>query len=230
MRGVLFRPHPNGTQRLPGGARGDYWVSYVYAVGHRHRDNVGPKGLAREEHGRLRTKVRREAYCPAAAKRSRPIRMRGDPPQPGGDRDVQDRAAEPREGTGHVSRELALLRKMLALAVDWELLERHPMARGKGLQEPPGRLRYLSPEEVDALLTACAPHIRPIVVCRLHTGMRRGEILGLTWDQVDLRKRLIRVTRTKSGEARAIPRQRRLGRGASAPSPPAWERRRLRQS
>jgi integrase len=35
--------------------------------------------------------------------------------------------------------------------------------------------------------------------------MRRGEILGLTWDRVDLKNRLIRVTGTKSGKARMIP-------------------------
>ena len=79
---------------------------------------------------------------------------------------------------------------MLSLAVEWQLLDRHPLASVKALQEPPGRVRFLAPEEITALLAACGPHLRPIVVCALHTGMRKAEILGLTWDQVDLRQRV----------------------------------------
>jgi integrase len=112
---------------------------------------------------------------------------------------------EAKRAPGTVNREVALLRKMLSLAVEWQLLERHPLAGVKALQEPPGRTRYLAPEEILALLAACDPHLRPIVVCALNTGLRRDEILGLTWDQVDLRQRMIRVTKTKSGKARAIP-------------------------
>jgi integrase len=72
-RGVLWRPHPRGSQRLPGGARGDWWVSFVCADGHRHRLKIGAKGAAREEHGRLRARVRREGYCPDRERRARPM-------------------------------------------------------------------------------------------------------------------------------------------------------------
>ena len=72
-RGVLFRPDPGGSQRLPGGLRGDWWVSYCCALGHRHREKVGPKSLALEEHATLRRKVRRDEYCPRLATRATPI-------------------------------------------------------------------------------------------------------------------------------------------------------------
>jgi integrase len=72
-RGILWRPNPRGSQRLPGGERGDWWASFVCADGHRHRQKVGAKGLAREAHGQVRMRVRREDYCPAAEKRARPI-------------------------------------------------------------------------------------------------------------------------------------------------------------
>ncbi|MFX0211364.1 MAG: site-specific integrase, partial [Candidatus Hodarchaeota archaeon] len=51
----------------------------------------------------------------------------------------------------------------------------------------------------------CTDHLKPIVVTALHTGMRRGEILSLKWDQVNLSKRIIRVEKTKSGKIRYIP-------------------------
>jgi hypothetical protein len=46
-RGILFRVHPRGSQRHPDGRRGEWWISYVCAAGHRHREKIGPKGLAR---------------------------------------------------------------------------------------------------------------------------------------------------------------------------------------
>jgi integrase len=79
-----------------------------------------------------------------------------------------------------VNKEVALLKAMLNRAIAWGLLDTNPILRVKKLPEPEGRVRYLAPEEIERLLAACPPHLRPIVVCALHTGMRRGEILGLT--------------------------------------------------
>jgi integrase len=73
QRGILFRAHPRGSQRLAGGLRGDYWVSYCCALGHRHREKIGPKSAAREEHSELRKRVRREGYCPRVETKKRPI-------------------------------------------------------------------------------------------------------------------------------------------------------------
>ena len=69
-----------------------------------------------------------------------------------------------------------------------------------------GRLRYLSGQaEVARLLQACDDSLRPIVLTALHTGMRKSELLGLTWDSVDLTNGCIRLTRTKNGKSRALP-------------------------
>src|SRR5262245_49272997 len=75
-RGILWRSRSKGTQRLPGGQRGDWWTSFMCSHGHRHRQKVGSKTLATEEHGRLRRKVRLEGYCPDHAKRQKPITLR----------------------------------------------------------------------------------------------------------------------------------------------------------
>ena len=77
----------------------------------------------------------------------------------------------------------------------------------KLLKENNRRLRYLSIEECQMLLKACDLHIRPIVTMALNTGMRKGEILGLTWDNVDLKHGFILLEQedTKNGERREIP-------------------------
>ncbi|TAK82106.1 MAG: site-specific integrase, partial [Aquabacterium sp.] len=51
--------------------------------------------------------------------------------------------------------------------------------------------RWLTREEVDALIAASAPHIRRFVILAYHTAARAGAILDLTWDRVDLEHRRI---------------------------------------
>ena len=59
------------------------------------------------------------------------------------------------------------------------------------------------------LLAACAKSknkaLRSIVVIALESGLRRAEVLGLTWDRVDLSRGVIRLERTKSGKRREVP-------------------------
>ena len=51
----------------------------------------------------------------------------------------------------------------------------------------------MSEDEIQTLLDACPDYLRHIVVCAINTGMRRGEILSLKWDQVPKReKQLLR--------------------------------------
>ncbi|WP_455379496.1 site-specific integrase, partial [Petrachloros mirabilis] len=54
-------------------------------------------------------------------------------------------------------------------------------------------------------MDACDPHLRPIVVVGLNTGMRRGEILSLRWEHCDLKHSFILLDKTKNGERREIP-------------------------
>lgn len=52
--------------------------------------------------------------------------------------------------------------------------------------EPPGRIRFLSREEFDRLLAVAHPSIRPIIIFAVATGLRKENILSLTWEQVDM--------------------------------------------
>lgn len=107
-----------------------------------------------------------------------------------------------------VNRLTAVLKHMVHKAVDWELVEENALKKvrqAKQLEVNNRRLRYLSREECQALLNTCDGHLRPIVTFALNTGCRKGEILNLTWDNVDLRHGFILLERTKNGERREVP-------------------------
>ncbi len=105
-----------------------------------------------------------------------------------------------------VNREITILKTMFRLAIDWGLAETNPVLKIRLFSEKDtAKQRVLRPEEETKLLAACPPHLKPIVIVALHTGMRRGEILGLRWKQVDLEAQIIRVENTKSGSNRLIP-------------------------
>lgn len=115
-------------------------------------------------------------------------------------------------GPASVNRELACLKHMYSKAIEWGYLKANPAKGVKRLKEPPGRLRYLRPEEVDALLKCCSENLRPLVITALNTGMRRGELLNLKWPQVDLENRKITVVDAKNNESRVIPMNQTLHR------------------
>ena len=56
-----------------------------------------------------------------------------------------------------------------------------------------------------AALTGQRAHLRPIVILAVYTGMRKSEILSLTWPQVDFTRNVIHLITTKSGKARSVP-------------------------
>jgi integrase len=81
-------------------------------------------------------------------------------------------------------------------------------------KKPEGRKRYLNEDEIKRLLTVCAdsksPHLLPTVVLALNTGMRKQEILKLTWEHVDLTSDFglnarIELHQTKNGKPRGVP-------------------------
>jgi integrase len=98
-----------------------------------------------------------------------------------------------------VNRELALLRRMFNVAEREGWLVRSPFKVGESLislADEHRRERILTRDEETRLLEACADqraHLRPIIICALDTGMRRGEILQLRWRDVDFENRAITV-------------------------------------
>ncbi len=106
-----------------------------------------------------------------------------------------------------VNRELAILRHLLRLAEEWGYIEKVPRIRLA--REPEGRLRFLTEDEIARLLEACErsqnPYLKAMVTIALHTGMRKGEILGLEWERVDFSRGVLLLEQTKSGRRREVP-------------------------
>lgn len=67
------------------------------------------------------------------------------------------------------------------------------------------RDRWLTVEEVEALIRSAAPHVRPLLAFLVQTGARMAEALELDWRDVDLAGRWAVFRRTKRGEPRGIP-------------------------
>jgi len=104
-----------------------------------------------------------------------------------------------------VNRELGLLKNMFTKAVEWGKLNENPSRRAKRLKGEVKRVRFLMSDEIQTLLSNCPDHLKPIVTVALHTGMRKGELLGLKWDQVNFEQGIVTLTETKNNERRDIP-------------------------
>ena len=107
---------------------------------------------------------------------------------------------------GTVNRMLALLRSILIRAsVDWEWLPFVPKVRL--LKEPVRRVRYLTKSQAESLLSQLPAHLAEMTAFSLATGLRKSNVTGLCWSQVDLARRLawIHPDQSKTRKAIAVP-------------------------
>jgi integrase len=104
-----------------------------------------------------------------------------------------------------VNRELTILKRLFNLAIEWTDLHDNPVDGVRFFKEPERAIRVLSGDEEKKLYKHCAEHLAPIICIALNTGMRRGELLGLCWEAVDLHQKIITVKQSKSGRVRHIP-------------------------
>lgn len=119
-----------------------------------------------------------------------------------------------------VNRELQLLRRIFNVARSNGWVKQNPFVMGDALimaSDEKKRDRILTRDEEERLLAACTgkrTHIRPIIICALDTGMRRGEILKLIEADLDFDSRLItvRAFNTKTLSERTVGMTERLAR------------------
>lgn len=109
-----------------------------------------------------------------------------------------------------VNRYLAVLSHVFTMAVkEWGWIEDNPLRKVSKMKEPRGRVRFLSDDERTRLLDECkksdSNFLYMVVVLALSTGARRMEILGLSWDNIDLNRGVITLHETKNGERRILP-------------------------
>ena len=115
-------------------------------------------------------------------------------------------------GPATVNKELNLLSVALNHArrrLQWDVPN---SVEGMRLKEPEGRIRWIDRPTAKHLLEVAesepqAPHLADFIRLGLHTGMRKGEMLGLTWERVDLERKMIYLTDKdqKNGKHGSIP-------------------------
>ena len=114
---------------------------------------------------------------------------------------------------GAVIRELAYISSIINHSRrEWGINMTNPVPFVKKPPSPQGRNRTLNNDELERLFKACIPRVKngniwvlPIVKFALASAMRRGEILGLHWYEVDFQKRTAYIPLTKNGTSRTVP-------------------------
>jgi integrase len=113
---------------------------------------------------------------------------------------------------GTVIRELAYLSAIINHARrEWGISVPNPVQMVRKPQSPQARSKVLTDDEIAKLLQALEPvgrrsqWTKPAVQLSLATAMRRGELLSLRWEHVDLQNRTAFLSDTKNGESRTVP-------------------------
>ena len=104
-----------------------------------------------------------------------------------------------------INKEVQLLKNICKKAVEWGYIRSYLIAGVKPFREPPGRVRYLTAKEYGELMKQLPEWLRPVAIVAAHTGMRRGNICGLTRKQVDFKRRQNQLSETKNGEPLTVP-------------------------
>jgi integrase len=113
---------------------------------------------------------------------------------------------------GTVIRELAYLSAIINHARrEWGINVPNPVQMVRKPPSPQARSRVLTDEEISKLLQALEPTERrshwtkPAVQLALATAMRRGELLSLRWEHIDLLGKTAFLPDTKNGDSRTVP-------------------------
>ena len=115
-------------------------------------------------------------------------------------------------GAGTIIRELCILSSVINHARrEWSLPINNPCDLVRKPATPLGRSRLLRSDEEVKLLDELQPRWRrspwmaPLVMLALETAMRRGELLGLRWENIDLERQTAFLPMTKNGSIRTVP-------------------------
>jgi integrase len=104
-----------------------------------------------------------------------------------------------------INRELSCLKHIFTKAIEWKKIYHDPTKGVKTFKENNARVRFLEKDEIKKLMLYCPDYLKPIVITALNTGMRLGEILNLTWQDVDFERQMLTIRETKNGEVRYVP-------------------------
>lgn len=106
---------------------------------------------------------------------------------------------------GTVNKVLGVLRSVLNVAVSWEWIDRMPKV--SMLKVAARRVRWLTQEQAQRLVMVLPQHLSDMALFSLETGLRRANVTGLKWSQVDLARKMawIHPDEAKARKAIAVP-------------------------
>lgn len=110
-----------------------------------------------------------------------------------------------------INRYLALLSVIINTAKrKWKVQVPDVYVSQHKLKEPAERIRFLrDKDEADRLINAAPSHLKPIILTALYTGLRKNNILNLTWDEIDFDENIITVhvkdSTVEGGKVHSIP-------------------------
>jgi integrase len=109
-----------------------------------------------------------------------------------------------------VDKYLKNLSHTFTIAVNkWGWITDNPAKKVSSPTLPDGRVRYLDDDERGKLIQACKespnPLLYPCVILALSSGMRQAELMGLKWQDVNLKDGFIILHETKNGDRRRVP-------------------------
>jgi integrase len=119
------------------------------------------------------------------------------------------RIAEERDwAPASINRYRALISLIFPLGIENGKAKENPARLVKPRHINNARIRWLSPEEESRLRAAVEsqhPEHLPELELALNTGLRLGEMYGLTWETVNLSRRVLTIPASKNGEMRHVP-------------------------
>jgi integrase len=125
-------------------------------------------------------------------------------------KDMLDEIAKAKEKEGvkpaTVNRMMSLVRAILRKAVnEWEWIDRVPLVRMRKIENK--RIRWITREEAARLIATLPAHLSAMATFSLATGLRRSNVTGLKWQDVDLIRRhaLIHPDQAKAEKAIPVP-------------------------
>ena len=116
------------------------------------------------------------------------------------------------QADSYIDQQIAMARAMINKAFDNDIVSGDIIKIFKRVKkllkgDSNARDRVLSSDEFNRLMEALPSHTRAVVATGYYGGMRKGEVLNLTWSHIDMKNRIIKLeaSETKDREARKIP-------------------------
>jgi integrase len=114
------------------------------------------------------------------------------------------RLEEVRAAAATVAKEITIIKWLFQVALEDGKIKKSPASKIKRPVVDNTRVRFLEPKEIERLMNALPDWMRPYAVFARFTAARRGEMLNLTWNDVDFKRGIITFRDAKAGTGNVI--------------------------